>query len=128
LLQTSYEELLFRTWLLVLIAELVGDFKAIGIGGLLFGLVHLLNPALSLLGIFNGVLVGIMFCFAFMKTGSVWMPIGLHFGWNFCKEILASPLLGKNTGGAIPNLESTVVTTISTLLMGILVFYTCVWQ
>jgi membrane protease YdiL (CAAX protease family)/predicted MPP superfamily phosphohydrolase len=123
LFQVSYEELLFRTWVLAAIAELVGDLKAIGIGGLLFGLAHLLNPALSLLGIFNGVLVGIIFCLAFIASRSVWMSIGLHFGWNFCQEILASPLLGKTTGGVLPNLESTVAATISILLIGILVWY-----
>ena len=37
---------------------------------------------------------GILFGYAFLRTRSLWMPIGLHFGWN-----LTLPLFGVNVSG-----------------------------
>ena len=37
---------------------------------------------------------GILFGFAFLRSRDVWLPIGLHFGWNF-----TLPLFGVNVSG-----------------------------
>lgn len=44
---------------------------------------HLINPNLSFLGIFNIFLIGILFAYMFVKTGNLWMPIGFHIAWNY---------------------------------------------
>lgn len=130
LLQVSYEELLFRNWLLISIRELSNEKVAIFIGGLFFGITHLLNPGFSLLGIVNGVIVGITLSFVYFKTGSIWMPIGLHFGWNFTREILTNGVFFSNMSSKveviprISELESTIGTLISVVIMGT----TIVWM
>ena len=37
---------------------------------------------------------GILLGYAVWRTGALWLPIGLHFGWN-----VALPLLGSNLSG-----------------------------
>jgi membrane protease YdiL (CAAX protease family) len=42
----------------------------------------------------NTMLWGILFGYAFLRSGDLWLPIGLHFGWNW-----VLPLLGVNLSG-----------------------------
>ncbi|MCU1307085.1 MAG: Abortive infection protein [Acidobacteriaceae bacterium] len=57
--------------------------SAITVLSVLFGAVHLRNPHATLLGAANTALVGVFFSIAYLRTRSLWMPFGLHFGWNF---------------------------------------------
>ena len=47
-----------------------------------------------LLGLFNTMLWVIIFGYAYLRTGALWLPIGLHYGWN-----VALPLFGANLSG-----------------------------
>ena len=38
--------------------------------------------------------MGVLLGFAFVRTNALWLPIGLHYGWN-----VALPLLGTNLSG-----------------------------
>jgi hypothetical protein len=49
----------------------------------LFGLAHLQNPAATPLSTANTVLVGVLLALCYLKTRGLWLPFGLHFGWNF---------------------------------------------
>jgi uncharacterized protein len=44
---------------------------------------------------FNVFLAGILFGMAYQLTGNLWLPIGIHFAWNF----LISPVLGLAVSG-----------------------------
>jgi len=46
------------------------------------------------LGIFNTGLWGVLLCVAMWRSGALWLPIGLHFGWN-----IALPLAGARLSG-----------------------------
>jgi hypothetical protein len=35
-------------------------------------------------------IVGLSWAFAFAKTGSLYLPIGLHFGWNYIQTVVFS--------------------------------------
>jgi membrane protease YdiL (CAAX protease family) len=77
------EELLFRGVLLRIVEGWLGTWGALAVTGLLFGGLHLVNPGASLIGalaiaIEGGLLVGA----AYVATRSLWLPIGLHLGWN----------------------------------------------
>jgi hypothetical protein len=52
------------------------------------------NPNRNLLGIVNTMLWGFVFGYAYLRTSALWLPIGLHFGWN-----VALPMLGANLSG-----------------------------
>ena len=49
-----------------------------------FGLVHLANPnVVPVVTVSNTVLAGIWMAVGFLRTRSLWCPLGLHFGWNW---------------------------------------------
>ena len=55
---------------------------------------HAANPDASPLGLVNTAAFGILFGYAYMRSRDLWLPIGLHFGWNF-----TLPLFGANLSG-----------------------------
>ncbi len=76
------EELVFRGYPLQRFMEGAGTALGIVIMSLLFGAVHLANPNASALGFVNTVGVGLMLSLAYVRTRSLWLPWGIHFGWN----------------------------------------------
>jgi membrane protease YdiL (CAAX protease family) len=80
------EELLFRGILFRIVEERAGTWIALALSGLLFGLSHLLNKDASLWGaIAIAIEGGGMLAAAYAATRRLWVPIGLHFGWNFAQ-------------------------------------------
>jgi membrane protease YdiL (CAAX protease family) len=53
---------------------------------LIFGGLHMNNPGENALGIFQVVFVGIVFCYALYRTGSLWWGIGFHALWDFMQS------------------------------------------
>ena len=88
------EELLFRGYAFQLLIRALGPFSTILPTSVIFGLMHSWNPNATGMGIINTVAWGILLGYAVWRTGALWLPIGLHFGWN-----LALPLLGSNLSG-----------------------------
>ncbi|MFD6663892.1 CPBP family intramembrane glutamic endopeptidase [Micromonospora chalcea] len=78
------EELMFRGLLFRLVEERLGTWLSLLLTGVLFGLMHLLNPDASLWGATAiAIEAGFMLAAAYAATRNLWVPIGLHFGWNF---------------------------------------------
>lgn len=49
-----------------------------------FGLIHLLNPNATPVATFaNTVIAGVWLALAYLKTRSLWFPLGMHWGWNW---------------------------------------------
>lgn len=88
------EEMLFHGYAFQLLIRSMGSFATILPAGVLFGLAHAGNQNATALGLFNTMIWGVLLGFAYARTGALWMPIGLHFGWN---AIL--PLFGVNLSG-----------------------------
>lgn len=84
------EEILFRGYLFQSLMQGVTFLPAaIGIS-LLFALAHLGNPGPTVFAIVNIGLAGLWLSFAYLKTRTLWLPVGLHFSWNFCQTVLFS--------------------------------------
>ncbi|MER7581840.1 type II CAAX endopeptidase family protein [Kitasatospora sp. NPDC097691] len=81
------EELMFRGLLFRLVERGLGTYIALALSGTAFGAAHLLNKDATLLG---GVAIAIeaggMLAAAYAATRSLWLPIGLHFGWNYAES------------------------------------------
>ena len=80
------EELMFRGYPFQRLIEAIGAPGAILVLSIFFGAVHLNNPNAGGIwswGFFNTLAVGVLFALAYLRTGSLWFPIGIHFGWNF---------------------------------------------
>ena len=90
------EELIFRGILFRIIEERIGTWMALVLTSLLFGLSHLFNPHASLWGaIAITIEAGGMLAAAYAATRTLWVPIGLHFGWNFA----AAGIFGTEVSG-----------------------------
>jgi len=88
------EEMIFRGYAFQLLIKKMGAFATILPVGVIFGLAHSGNPSASLLGVLNTVLWGILLGYAFFRSHDLWLPIGLHYGWN-----AVLPLFGVNLSG-----------------------------
>jgi membrane protease YdiL (CAAX protease family) len=65
----------------------------------LFGLAHAGNPNASPLSVLGNALGGLVYGVAFLGSGRIWLPLGVHFAWNFVQSpLLGFPLLGKEIG------------------------------
>jgi CAAX protease family protein len=76
------EELMFRGYPFQHLEEGIGSVGAIAVFSVLFGAVHLSNPHASVWGLVNTVLIGILLAIAYLRTRALWLPWGIHFGWN----------------------------------------------
>ncbi|MFJ7996547.1 lysostaphin resistance A-like protein [Streptomyces sp. NPDC096310] len=93
------EELLFRGVLFRLVEERTGTWIALVLTGALFGLMHLFNPHATLWGaIAITIEAGGMLAAAYAATRNLWVPIGVHFGWNFAAGgIFSTEVSGNGT-------------------------------
>ena len=89
------EEVMFRGYFMNVFMERYSPLTAILITSLLFGSMHLMNPFFGWLGFFNIALAGVLMGFFFFIRGNIWLPVGLHFGWNFVQ----GTVLGFNVSG-----------------------------
>ncbi len=78
-----YEELMFRGYVLQRLCEGARRPAAIAVSSVLFALLHGFNPGANAFGIFNTTIIGILLAALYFRSGSLWMPVGFHFGWNF---------------------------------------------
>jgi hypothetical protein len=76
------EELMFRGYPFQRLVEGIGAAGSIVVFSVLFGVVHLSNPGATLWGLGNTVAIGVLFSVVYLRTGSLWMPWGLHLAWN----------------------------------------------
>ncbi len=78
------EEVVYRGVLFRFTEERVGTYTAMALTGIVFGLSHLLNEHATLWGgLAIAVEAGFMLAAAYAATRSLWLTIGVHFGWNF---------------------------------------------
>ncbi len=96
LLAAAGEELMFRGYFFQTLMQAVTFLPAAIIMSLLFGLAHLANPHVTAFAAVNVAVAGLWLSFAYLKTRSLWLPIGLHASWNFCQTTLfAFPTSGE---------------------------------
>jgi uncharacterized protein len=82
------EELAFRGYPFQRLVDATGAAAAIGLSSALFGTVHLRNPHASMFSLINTVAIGIVMAVAYLRTRALWLPWGLHFGWNLTLGLL----------------------------------------
>jgi hypothetical protein len=89
------EEILYRGLVFRLCAKLTGTWAALAISGLYFAAWHAANPGATLPGVLADALAGVWLAAAYAATRQLWLPIGLHLGWNFAQ----GPLFGAAVSG-----------------------------
>ena len=89
------EELYFRGYLMNNLEEGLSRFLGVLLSALVFGFVHLTNPHATFQSVVGISLFGLLMAFACLRSGRLWLAIGLHSAWNF----IEGPLLGYPVSG-----------------------------
>ena|ERR1700752_4302988 len=91
-----FEELVFRGALLYILIQKFGSKTACIISAISFGIYHWFsygvfgNPVQMIYVFMVTGVGGLMFAYAYAFTKSLYLPIGLHFGWNFITIVIFS--------------------------------------
>jgi membrane protease YdiL (CAAX protease family) len=130
-----FEELIFRGALLYIAIDKLGTYTACIVSAIAFGVYHwfsygILWQPVPMIFVFllTGV-AGLMFAYAFAKTKSLYLPIGLHLGWNlvtivvFSQGPLGNQLLIMSGGGKIGGLLSVVFLLYQVLVLPLIVVW-----
>jgi uncharacterized protein len=88
------EEMLFRGYGFQILVGSLGPYATILPISVVFGMAHAGNTSATALSIVNTVAWGVILGVAFLRSGDLWLPVGIHFGWNW-----TLPLFGVNLSG-----------------------------
>ena len=95
------EELLFRGFVFQRLVEGIGAPAALLVMAALFAVAHWSNPGLDggtlALATVDTALGAVLLGLAWLRTGSLALPIGIHFGWNWAQ----GSLLGFDVSGFV---------------------------
>lgn len=91
----AWEEFVLRGYLLRQFSLGLNPVAAVVITGALFGLMHSGNPGANWQGLLYTAIGGMLMGGLMLRSGSLWLLIGYHFGWN----ATASGLFGLELSG-----------------------------
>lgn len=99
-IQSSAEELFDRGYLFQKFLHRSGNpAVAIVASSLFFGIMHALNPNVTVLSLINIMAVGVFYALMVYYLDSIWCAMAHHAAWNFTQNIL----LGlPNSGNVVP--------------------------
>ncbi len=89
LLAATVEETLIRGFLFRIVQMVGGTWIALIISSAFFGAAHAFNPGATVTSSLAIALeAGVLLAAAYVLTGRLWFPMGLHAGWNFSEGSL----------------------------------------
>ncbi|MFH0881594.1 MAG: type II CAAX endopeptidase family protein [bacterium] len=97
------EELYMRGVLFRLVEQGLGSWIALIVSALVFGFSHLSNPNATVLSsTFISVEAGLLLAAAYMYTRRLWLPMAIHFTWNFTLGgLFGTPVSGIAVPGLV---------------------------
>lgn len=108
MLQGFCEEFQFRGMIFKSLSEKYKMSTTIIISGLIFSIVHGLNPGITIPALLNIAFVGFGFGYIYYKTKSLWLVSAIHSTWNFFQ----GPVYGSLVSGGKNNLSLFISTPI----------------
>jgi len=98
LASATLEEVLFRGIIFRLTEEKLGSVIALIISAVLFGVVHLGNDNSTFFSAVSIALqAGVLLGAAYIFTRNLWLPIFIHFAWNFAEAGIYGAAVSGNT-------------------------------
>ncbi len=101
------EELALRGYVLQNLEQGIGLVWAVVLSCALYGLLHMANPNATVL---SGALIaalGYLRVLGWLRTGQLWLSMGMHAGWNFAQgPLLGLAVSGMGTEGALRTVVS----------------------
>ncbi|MBR1569200.1 MAG: CPBP family intramembrane metalloprotease [Bacteroidales bacterium] len=97
------EEILFRGVLFRWIDEKWGFVTALAVSALVFGFAHYSNDNSSLwAAVAIAIEAGLLLGAAYKWSGTLWLPIGIHWAWNFSQgNIFGFEVSGQDAGASL---------------------------
>ncbi len=97
LIVAFFEELLFRGYYFQTCLRAFGLLPTLLVSSIIFAAAHANNSSISLIGYANIGIVGIFLALLYLRSGSLWAPIGFHFGWNFAQVLFGFKVSGMSS-------------------------------
>jgi membrane protease YdiL (CAAX protease family) len=97
-LAAAGEDVMMRGYILQELMRKFSTGASIVVSSLIFTALHgaaLVQSDMALIGALNIFLASVLLSLAYLATRTLWLPIGIHAGWN----IAQGPLLGFNVSG-----------------------------
>lgn len=85
-----FEEFAFRGYTQFTLADGIGFWPAAILLSAAFGAVHLTNSGENWIGALGVFAVGLVFAFSLKRTGSLWLAVGMHAGFDFGETFMYS--------------------------------------
>ena len=82
------EELLSRGYHLQTLASGSNIIFGLIASSTIFGILHITNPNATWISIIGIFFAGLFLGFGYIRTRQLWLPIGLHIGWNFSEGVI----------------------------------------
>lgn len=97
------EEILVRGIVFRIIEEKLGTYISLCVSAIIFGALHLSNPNSNLFSGLCVTIAGFLLGAAFVYSRNLWLPIALHFAWNFTQSGIYGAITSGNekTGSLI---------------------------
>lgn len=107
LIQGMNEEVVFRGYLMVSLSNRTSIIIAIIINSVMFSLLHLLNPGVTMLAIINIILFGVFASVYVLRTNNIWGACAIHSIWNFLQgNFYGFEVSGLSTNNSILSFTS----------------------
>ena len=97
------EELLACGYHLQVIESGTNTSVGLIVSAIMFGMLHIFNPNANWVSTMGVTLAGIFLGFGYVRTRLLWLPIGLHIGWNFSEGVIFGFPVSGLTGFQITN-------------------------
>jgi uncharacterized protein len=91
------EEVLFRGIIFRITESSLGSYWALAISALIFGAAHLANPNSTLIAAMGiAIQAGLLLGAAYIYSRNLWLPIALHFAWDFTQSGIFGATMSGN--------------------------------
>ena len=90
------EEVLLRGIVFRITEEKWGSTIALITSGLIFAGLHVVNPHVTVVSVLCITMVGVLLGAAYMYYRNLWMPIAIHFAWNFTQNGIFGAITSGN--------------------------------
>ncbi|HEX7845740.1 MAG TPA: CPBP family intramembrane glutamic endopeptidase [Chitinophagaceae bacterium] len=121
-----FEELIFRGVILYILIKRTGMLKGIIISAIAFGIYHwftyeVLGNTTPMITVFliTG-LIGLLYGYGYAKTFSLYIPIGIHIGWNFTNNFIFSE--GQIGNGVLVAVKTNQQASVSYFIFFMIIF------
>ncbi|WP_336250536.1 CPBP family intramembrane glutamic endopeptidase, partial [Stomatohabitans albus] len=94
--QGTYEELIYRSYLMPHLSKKLGDIGGILLSSVLFVLLHAMNPGITVVPVINLFLASIVFSLIYYLTGNLWLVGVAHGIWNYAQGFFYGSLVSGN--------------------------------